>query len=118
VVIATTYLGGTLALIDSIILVATVIAQLMLDNKKVENWIVWGVVNVAAIYTYFHTGLFLVGVQYIFFLANTVYGYIEWRKSQKTTLPPSPVAREEQLDIWDEFEFKNVDELKSFYRVD
>lgn len=74
-------LGGTLAPIDSIILVATVVAQILLDNKKIENWFVWIVVNLAAIYVYFTSGLFLVGFQYIFFLFNTILGYYSWRKS-------------------------------------
>lgn len=70
---------------DAVILVGSVIAQLMLDNKKIENWIVWAVVNVFAIYTYFHAGLALAGFQYIFFLLNCFYGYWAWNKSRKET---------------------------------
>lgn len=73
--------GGTFAPLDSIILIGTILAQFLLDNKKIETWIVWAVVNVAAIYLYFASGLPLAGFQYIFFLANTVYGYIQWKRS-------------------------------------
>jgi nicotinamide mononucleotide transporter len=66
---------------DALILVGSVIAQLMLDNKIIENWVVWAVVNVFAIYTYIHAGLALAAFQYVFFLANTVYGYVMWRKA-------------------------------------
>lgn len=107
VFLAVSYFGGTLALIDSVILVATVIAQILLDNKKVENWFVWIVVNVAAIYVYFSSGLFLVGFQYIFFLINTIIGYIAWRKSMKSEVDAvgkTPVVTE-KLDIFDEFGF-------------
>jgi nicotinamide mononucleotide transporter len=76
-----TWFGGTLAWTDSLILVGTIMAQFMMDNKKIANWGVWAVVNIFAIYTYFHAGLALAGFQYIFFLANTAYGYYMWRKS-------------------------------------
>lgn len=74
-------LGGTLAAADSVILVGTLLAQFMLDNKKLENWAVWAVVNVFAIYTYFTAGLFLAAFQYVFFLLNTGYGFYTWRKT-------------------------------------
>lgn len=83
VVLITNALGATLPLADSVILIGTLLAQFLLDNKKIETWGVWAVVNVFAIYTYFTAGLALAGFQFIFFLANTVYGYVMWRKSQK-----------------------------------
>lgn len=80
-VLIITALGGVFAPVDSIILVGTILAQFLLDNKKIETWYIWAIVNVAAIYTYFASGLFLAGFQYIFFLANTVIGYLAWRKT-------------------------------------
>jgi len=74
-------LGGAMAWTDAVVLAGTILAQFLLDNKKLENWIVWGIVNAFAIYTYATTGLPLVALQYVFFLANTVYGYIIWRRS-------------------------------------
>ena len=74
-------LGGAMAWTDSVILAATILAQFMLDNKKLENWIVWAVVNVFAIYTYATSGLPLVAFQYVFFLANTIYGFYMWNRS-------------------------------------
>ena len=73
--------GGTLALTDTVILIGTMLAQFLLDNKKIENWIVWMVVNVFAIYTYSTAGLALAAFQYVFFLANTFYGLYMWRRS-------------------------------------
>ncbi len=78
-------LGGTMAWTDAMILAATILAQFLLDNKKLENWIVWAVVNVFAIYTYATTGLPLVAFQYVFFLLNTVYGFIMWQRSKRAT---------------------------------
>lgn len=92
VVAVTGYLGasllskafdGSMAWADSVILAGTILAQFMLDNKKIENWAVWAVVNVFAIYTYATSGLPLVAFQYVLFLANTVYGYVSWNRSMK-----------------------------------
>lgn len=78
-------LGGTMAWTDAMILAGTILAQFLLDNKKLENWAVWAIVNIFAIYTYATTGLLLVAFQYVFFLLNTVYGYIIWLRSKRET---------------------------------
>lgn len=75
------HFGGALAWTDATILAGTILAQFLLDNKVLENWFVWGIVNVFAIYTYATTGLPLVALQYVFFLANAIYGYIIWKRS-------------------------------------
>ncbi len=82
-------LGGTLAWTDSLILVGTILAQWTMDNKKLENWGVWALVNVFAIYTYFTAGLALAGFQYIFFLLNTLYGFYMWRQSRAKVTQPA-----------------------------
>jgi nicotinamide mononucleotide transporter len=76
-------LDGKLATWDVVIFVGSILAQFLLDNKRIETWFVWAVVNVAAIYVYFTSGLYLAGFQYIFFLGNTVFGYVVWYKSMK-----------------------------------
>jgi nicotinamide mononucleotide transporter len=67
--------------IDVGLAVASGVAQLMLDNKKLETWSVWAAVDVVSIPFFIYSGLTLVAFQYIFFLANTVIGHIAWRKT-------------------------------------
>lgn len=76
-------LGGVMTWTDSVILAGTILAQFLLDNKKLETWFVWALVNIFAIYTYTSSGLPLVAFQYVFFLMNTVYGYITWKRSMQ-----------------------------------
>jgi nicotinamide mononucleotide transporter len=71
-------LGGTFAAADSVILVGSVLAQFLLDNKKVETWIVWFAVDVVAIWLYVTTGLAIAGLQYVLFLASAVLGFWQW----------------------------------------
>lgn len=92
--------GQAVVWTDAVVMAGSILAQFLLDNKKMENWVVWAVVNVFAIYTYFRAGLFLAAFQYVFFLANTVYGWVVWKKSmdeQETVIledvPLQPTAQ-------------------------
>jgi nicotinamide mononucleotide transporter len=83
-------LGGSFAAADSVILVGSILAQFLLDNKKVETWIVWLVVNVVAIWLYGTSGLAIAGLQYVLFLVTAVLGFRQWW----ATLPGRDGARE------------------------
>lgn len=85
-------LGGTMAWTDSVILVATILAQFLLDNKRLETWLVWAVVNVFAIVTYTGAGLYLVAFQYVLFLINTYIGYRAWKKDYDQSIRPDDGA--------------------------
>lgn len=77
----TVAVGASIILTDSAILFGTILAQSLMDNKKIENWPVWLVMNLFAIYTYAKAGLALVAFQYVFFFLNTMYGYYAWNRS-------------------------------------
>lgn len=70
--------------IDVGLAVASGIAQLMLDNKKLENWTLWAVIDVVSIPFFIHSGLTLAAFQYIFFLGNTIIGHVQWKKTMVT----------------------------------
>lgn len=76
-------MGAVLPVGDSFILAGSILAQFLLDQKKIENWIVWFVVNVVSIKVYSDAGLYLVAFQYVFFLLNTLVGSWAWFKSMK-----------------------------------
>lgn len=88
IILINSHFGGTMVWTDSVILVGTILAQFLLDNKKIETWAIWAIVNVFAIYTYFTAGLPLAAFQYVFFLANTMYGAYMWNVSRKATTEP------------------------------
>lgn len=81
--------GGTLATTDTVILIGTMLAQFLLDNKRIETWAVWIVVNVFAIYTYGTAGLALAAFQYVFFLLNAFYGWHMWNESKGAVVDES-----------------------------
>lgn len=67
--------------IDIGLAVASGVAQIMLDNKKLENWAVWASTNIVSIPFFLSQGLTLVAFQYIFFLVNTIIAHKEWKRS-------------------------------------
>lgn len=76
---------GTLPWTDGLILAGSILAQFLLDNKKIENWYVWFLVDAIAIWEYWVTGLQLVSIQYVLFLLNAVYAYLVWRRRMNGT---------------------------------
>lgn len=75
------FTNANMAVLDTFIFGFSVIAQFLLDRKKIETWIVWAIVNMVSIFVYFGQGLMLTGWLYVFLLINTVWGYIEWKKN-------------------------------------
>lgn len=77
-----TRLSSPVGGLDALVLGGSILAQWLLDNKKLETWIVWALVNVIAVYLYWTQGLTLVALQYVYFLGNAVWGFYEWRASR------------------------------------
>lgn len=73
------YFNITTVWTDSIILIGSILAQFLLDNKKIETWIIWILVNLFAIYTYAENGLPLIAFKHIFLLINAAYAYHIWK---------------------------------------
>lgn len=66
---------------DAFIAAASLAAQYLLAIKKLENWIVWIVVDVVAIAVYWSRDLRLTSGLYGVFLGLCVLGLVEWRKA-------------------------------------
>lgn len=76
--------NGEMVALDGWLLVGTVLAQYLLDRKKIENWMIWILVDVISVYVYFQAGLYLLAAQFVLFGANAVYGYFQWKKTMVT----------------------------------
>lgn len=66
---------------DAFILMASLVAQYLLAVKKLENWIIWIIVDIVAVTIYFLKGLYVTSVLYLIYLILCIHGYFEWRKS-------------------------------------
>ena len=66
---------------DAFIASFSILAQWLQARKKLENWIGWMVVNLAAIAVYWMAGLYWFAVLYLLFLVLAIGGHFEWLKS-------------------------------------
>ena len=75
------YTDAAAARADAFIAAASLAAQYLLAIKKLENWILWIVVDVVAIAVYWGRDLRLTSGLYCVFLGLCVLGLVEWRKA-------------------------------------
>jgi nicotinamide mononucleotide transporter len=66
--------------LDALPTVASVTGQLMLGRKLLENWAVWGAVNVFSVGLFAYKGLWLTALLYAIFAALSWLGWRTWRR--------------------------------------
>ncbi|RZA36378.1 MAG: nicotinamide riboside transporter PnuC [Lysobacteraceae bacterium] len=74
------YTNAYAPFVDSAVLVFSVIAQLLMMQRRIENWPVWLLVNTIAVPLYASRGLYLTAVLYAGFWVNAIVSWIWWRK--------------------------------------
>jgi nicotinamide mononucleotide transporter len=70
-------------LIDGATFTFSVVAQFLLDRKRIETWPVWTIVNVMSVWLYASQGLWVFTGLYVFFFFNAFWGWWEWRREMK-----------------------------------
>jgi len=65
---------------DSMVLTLSVLAQLLLIRRYLQNWWCWLLVNSIAIPLYYHRGLELTAAFYALYWFNAAYGLWQWRQ--------------------------------------
>jgi len=65
---------------DSAILVFSVIGQILMMQRRVENWAFWLLVNSIAVPLYYSRGLVLTSVLYAVFWVNALISWYNWRR--------------------------------------
>ena len=66
--------------VDSAVLVFSVIAQILLMRRKLENWLFWLVVNSIAVPLYASRGLTLTAGLYAVYWLNALISWQRWRR--------------------------------------
>ena len=70
---------------DSAITGASIAAQILLGLRRVENWALWILIDVAAIGVYLAKGLYPTAGLYLLFLGLSVLGLREWIAAARAT---------------------------------
>ena len=79
-----THFNGAAPFVDSVLTVASIIAQLLLNAKKLENWILWIIVDIVYIPLYISRHLEATAVLYFLLLVLATSGLIGWLKTYRT----------------------------------
>lgn len=81
------YTDADLAYWDAFTTSFSFVGTYMLARKKIENWILWIVVDAVAAGIYFYKELFLLSLLYFLYLGLASYGFLNWRKSMRQEQP-------------------------------
>jgi nicotinamide mononucleotide transporter len=72
-------IGDAAPFLDALTTVLSLIAQYLLNGKRLENWFVWIAADVLYIYLYLTKGLYLTAVLYALFIVMCIAGVRAWR---------------------------------------
>jgi nicotinamide mononucleotide transporter len=68
---------------DGAVAMLSVVGQILMTRRYIDNWVYWIVVNLISIPLYLVKGLHLTAGLYALFLALAIAGLIEWRRADK-----------------------------------
>jgi nicotinamide mononucleotide transporter len=71
---------------DAFPLAVSVVAQILLGRKYLENWPLWAVVNLVSLGLFAYKGLWLTSVLYALFAGLSVWGWRAWRQSMTRSM--------------------------------
>ncbi|MBX9644521.1 MAG: nicotinamide riboside transporter PnuC [Novosphingobium sp.] len=75
--------NAALPFADSAVAGASIAAQLLLNMRRIENWVLWVVIDVASIVLFYSRDLYFLLALYLAFLAISVIGLREWMAAEK-----------------------------------
>jgi nicotinamide mononucleotide transporter len=65
---------------DATVASASVVGQLLLTWRRMENWLWWIGSNLISISIYSLKGLHILAGLYLFYMLMSVFGFVEWRR--------------------------------------
>ena len=77
------YTDAAMPFADSAIAGASVAAQILLAYRRIENWVVWIVIDVGAVLLYIDRGLFPTAGLYGGMLVMSLFGLKEWVEAER-----------------------------------
>lgn len=80
------FTDAAMALPDATILALSIVAQVLLSLKRIENWPVWIAVNALSVFVYGSQQLWLYTALYAFFFLNAFWGWREWRSAARQAI--------------------------------
>ena len=66
--------------IDSFCTAVSLIAQIFLARRVIQNWLMWIFVDIIYVGVYFSKDLYATGLMYALYIGIATMGYLDWRK--------------------------------------
>jgi nicotinamide mononucleotide transporter len=80
------YTDSPAPMLDSMVLVFSVIGQLLLMLRYIQNWPTWILVNTVSVPLYFSRELYVTAIMYAVFWVHAWYAWWLWNKESKETV--------------------------------
>jgi len=77
--------NAALPFADSAVTGASVAAQLLLNNRKIENWVLWVLIDLVSIGLYLYRDLHFLAILYVAFLFISILGLREWMRADRSS---------------------------------
>jgi nicotinamide mononucleotide transporter len=77
------YTPASYPYIDSFCTACSLVAQIFLARKVLENWLIWIFVDIIYVGVYVFKDLHLTAAMYAIYVAIALMGYIDWKKEYK-----------------------------------
>ena len=84
--------------LDSTVLVFSIIGQILMMQRRVENWAFWLLVNSIAVPLYFSRGLHLTSLLYAGFWINAIVSWRAWHRLAAKPKAPTPFLSTESTE--------------------
>ena len=78
--------------IDSFTTAGSLVAQYLLTRKRLENWLLWLLVDVVYVPVLWAKALYFTSLLYFLYLLLAAYGYWQWRRELVAALLPGAAA--------------------------
>jgi len=66
--------------IDSFCTAVSLIGQIFLARRVIQNWLIWIFVDIVYVGVYFSKDLYATGIMYVLYIGIATMGYLDWRK--------------------------------------
>jgi nicotinamide mononucleotide transporter len=77
------YTTASFPYLDSFCTACSLVAQLFLARKILQNWLIWIFVDIIYIGVYTYKNLHLTAIMYAAYAAMAILGYLDWKKEYK-----------------------------------
>ncbi len=81
------YTTASFPYLDSFCTACSLVAQVFLARKVIENWLIWIFVDIIYVGVYTYKDLHLTAVMYAIYVGIAIMGYVDWRKDYKKQPP-------------------------------